>query len=69
MTGNEAIKVARQRAGITQLVLAERLGHHGQATISMWENNHKRAESDSVFRVLEACGMTGTLTADGWEIS
>ena len=68
MTGNEAIMEARRHAGITQVVLAERLGHHGQATVSMWERKHKRAESDSVFRVLEACGMTGVLYADGWQL-
>ena len=68
MTGNEAIIEARRRAGITQKTLAARIGHDGQSTISMWERKHKRAESDSVFRVLAACGMTGVLYADGWKI-
>ncbi len=50
------IKEARVRAGLTQKVLAERLGTH-QPVVARWENGRTRPDFDTVVRVVEACGF------------
>ena len=51
------IKECRQKAGITQEQLAEKLGV-GQSTVAMWENGKNSPQSDKLPKLAEALGCT-----------
>ena len=49
------LRDARERAGLTQAALAERVGT-SQATISAYESGHKQPSVDTLARLLAATG-------------
>jgi transcriptional regulator with XRE-family HTH domain len=56
MNGGEVIKMARYRAGLTQLQLARRLDRQ-QATIARWEGGERRPSFEDVQAATSACGL------------
>lgn len=57
MTGAEAIREARVKAGLTQTQLAELLGRD-RAQVARWEISGQEPSFENVFAAVEACGYT-----------
>lgn len=55
MTFPRALRAARERAGLTQVELAARLGI-GQPTVAEFENDKTNLTEATAARYLEACG-------------
>ena len=60
MTGAEAIREARVKAGLTQTQLAELLGRN-RAQVARWESRGQEPSFENVLAAVEACGYTLTL--------
>ncbi len=60
MTGAEAIREARVKAGLTQAQLAELLGRD-RAQVARWEIRGQEPSFENVIAAVEACGYTLTL--------
>jgi transcriptional regulator with XRE-family HTH domain len=60
MTGAEAIREARVKAGLTQAQLAELLGRD-RAQVARWEIRGQEPSFENVMTAVEACGYTLTL--------
>ena len=60
MTGAEAIREARVKAGLTQTQLAELLGRD-RAQVARWEIRGQEPSFENVIAAVEACGYTLTL--------
>jgi transcriptional regulator with XRE-family HTH domain len=56
MLGGPLIKIARQRAGLTQRELAERLGLP-QSNIARWESGARQPTIDNFVEAVRACGL------------
>lgn len=54
--GNDLIREARKRAGLTQAELAERIGTT-QSAVARWESRRSTPSFDTVFRIVRACGL------------
>lgn len=54
--GNDLVREARKRAGLTQRELAERAGTT-QSAIARLENGRTTPSFDSVLRLVRACGL------------
>jgi transcriptional regulator with XRE-family HTH domain len=48
------LRIARQRAGLTQRQLAARLGMEFKCDISVWETGKQRPRIDTIVRLAEA---------------
>lgn len=57
MNLGENIKRARERAGITQIALAEKLNVH-QIVISRWENNKRTPSAVTFGEICKAIGAS-----------
>jgi transcriptional regulator with XRE-family HTH domain len=57
MLGARLIREARQRSGLTQRDLAERL-ETNQSAIARWESGAVSPRADTLERILSACGFT-----------
>jgi transcriptional regulator with XRE-family HTH domain len=57
VTGAEAIREARVKAGLTQTQLAELLGRD-RAQVARWEIRGQEPSFENVFAAVEACGFT-----------
>ena len=57
MTLGEKIKACRQRAGLSQEKLAERVGVSRQA-VTKWEANQSAPHTENLFQLAEALGTT-----------
>jgi transcriptional regulator with XRE-family HTH domain len=60
VTGAEAIREARVKAGLTQTQLAELLGRN-RAQVARWEIRGQEPSFENVLAAVEACGYTLTL--------
>lgn len=66
MHSADIVRIARQRAGITQRQLADRSGHPRE-TIARWETGAQEPPLSTLRHVVEACGLdlvTSLTTAD-----
>ncbi len=54
--GNDLIREARKRTGLTQAQLAERVGTT-QSAVARWESHRSTPSFDTVFKVVRACGL------------
>jgi transcriptional regulator with XRE-family HTH domain len=80
MTSQDIVRIARQRAGITQQQLAERSGHPRE-TIARWETGTREPSLATLNALVAACGLDlvirlaatdsslGELVADQLELS
>lgn len=58
-----ALRAVREEAGLTQQVLAGRLGTT-QSAISRWERGHDEPRLSTVAEIVRACGGTASLVFD-----
>ena len=56
MTGGQLVRRARQKAGLSQSELAQRL-RTKQPVIARWETGQRSPDYDTVIRVVAACGF------------
>ncbi len=56
MTSQDIVRIARQRAGLTQQQLAARSGHPRE-TIARWETGAREPSLASVQALVAACGL------------
>lgn len=56
MTGGQLVRRARQKAGLSQAELADRLGTK-QPVIARWETGQRSPDYDMVARAVAACGF------------
>lgn len=56
MTGGQLVRRARQKAGVSQYELAQRLGTK-QPVIARWETGRRSPDYDTVVRAIAACGF------------
>jgi transcriptional regulator with XRE-family HTH domain len=56
MTSQDLVRIARQRAGLTQQQIAERSGHPRE-TIARWENGTREPSLATVSALIEACDL------------
>lgn len=56
MSGGYLIREARLRAGLTQAILAQRLGT-SQSLVARWENETVSPLFETVVRAVRACGL------------
>lgn len=56
MTGGQLVRRARQKAGLSQSELAQRLGTK-QPVIARWETGRRSPDYDTVMRAIAACGF------------
>lgn len=54
----ERIKEMRERAGLTQAQLAQRLGFESQSLISMWETGERTPRSEKLPELAQILGCT-----------
>lgn len=57
MMGNQLIREARLRAGLTQRELAERAGTT-QSAVARWEGGGTAPDFETVRRLVDLCGLT-----------
>ncbi len=68
MFGNQLIREARRRAGITQRELAERAGTT-QSAIARWEAGGTSPDLDTVRRLVRCCGLDLEVALVEWDES
>ena len=56
MTSSDIVRIARQRAGLTQRQLAQRSGHPRE-TIARWETGAREPSLESLRALVRACGL------------
>jgi transcriptional regulator with XRE-family HTH domain len=56
MTSSDVVRIARQRAGLTQQQLADRSGHPRE-TIARWESGAREPSLSSLLRLVEAANL------------
>jgi transcriptional regulator with XRE-family HTH domain len=56
MRGGEIIREARRRAGLSQQLLADRLGTT-QSVITRWETDQRSPTFETLVRAVRACGL------------
>jgi transcriptional regulator with XRE-family HTH domain len=56
MTSAHVIRIARRRAGLTQVELAVRLGK-SQSEVGRWERGETKPSFETLQRIVHACGL------------